>query len=84
MTASIIQFPVDRCRQVLTADETVQSHFKACRDIFELASAEHRERPGDGSAVVPMMMLACEGACLSTRSDAARWLLINCNVKVTA
>lgn len=84
MTAAIITFPVDRCRPVQTVDQLVKAQFKACRDIFALASAEHLERPGDGGAIAPMLLLACEGECPSTRSHAARWLFINCNVKVTA
>ena len=78
MTATIVAFPADRCRQPRTAIEAREQ--LAYRTALAQATAD----PANQVPVVAMVRLALEGVCASVRSDAAAWLMKNCNVKVTA
>ena len=84
MDAIIIDFPIDRCRKVLTIDQQTEASHAGCRDIFDQASSDHAERPWDGRATAAIMMLACEGACPATMSEARAWLFRERGVRVTA
>lgn len=84
MDAIIIDFPIGRCRKVLTIDQQTEASQSACRDIFDQASSDHAERPQDDRATAAMMLLACEGACPATMSSARAWLFRERGVRVTA
>ena len=83
MDAIIINFPIERCRKVLTIDQHTEVSHAACRDIFDQAASDHAERPLDDRATAAMMMLACEGACPATMSAARAWLFRERGVRVT-
>ncbi len=69
MSASIIHFPADRCRQPATAIEAAE------RADYELAATRHATKPGCAASIETMMRLACEGSCDVARPLAATWLL---------
>ena len=82
MTAEIVVFPIERCRQVLTIDQQIEASFAACREIFAVAAAGFAEEPNRLS-IRAMMDLALDGACPSTMIVARSWLMRECNVRVT-
>ena len=82
MTAKILTFPVERCRQALTFGQQIEASFAACREIFALAAAGFAEQPNPLS-IEAMMGLALEGACPATMIKARSWLMRECGVRVT-
>lgn len=82
MDAIIIDFSVERCRKVLTLDQTNEASLAAERAIFDQASSDHAERPQDDRATAAMMMLACGGKCPTTMSSARTWLFRERGVRV--
>ena len=69
MSASIIHFPTDRCRQPATAIEAAE------RAAYDRAAERFAIEPGHGPSITAMMELSCEGACDVARPLAATWLL---------
>lgn len=82
MTAKILTFPIERCRQVLTTGQQIEANFAACREIFAVAAAGFAEEPNQLS-IEAMMGLALDGACSATMVMARSWLMRECNVPVT-
>ena len=76
MTATIINFPIDRCRKPASAIEAGE------RAAFQAAVAGHTASPGASAPITAMMRLALEGTCHSARRGAAAWLEVNCNITV--
>lgn len=82
MTATIIEFPINRCRQVLTVDQIIEASLLACRQIFDQAASDFSECRGDGLAITAMMRLSCEGSCTEVSAAARDWLSWECGVLV--
>ena len=68
MSATIIQFPADRCRQPASAIELAE------REAFARAAGEHATGAVDNATIHAMMMLAVKGTCAVTKAKAAAWL----------
>lgn len=76
MSATIIQFPADRCRQPASAIELAE------REAFARAAGEHAAGGVDGPTIHAMMTLALEGACVVTKAKASGWLLAEYDIFV--
>ena len=76
MTAHIIVFPADRCRQPASAIQAAEQL------AFRNASYEFASSGWKGGSIKTMMSLACEGADEPTRAEAAIWLSEHCNISV--
>ena len=76
MTATILAFPADRCRQPLSVIEAAE------RAAYDRAANDHAAYGWHGPSVCAIMTLAAEGACAATKAKAVAWLYRECNVVV--
>ena len=78
MTATILEFPSNRCRQPATVIDAGE------RAEFEAAAKDHAARPNSAENIGTMMRLALQGECPTTSAHAGEWLMAQCNVRVVA
>lgn len=76
MTATIIAFPIDRCRPSFTLAELEE------RKSFDRASADWAAAPWRGDTGETMMRLCNEGSSADMRHPAGESLTDNCNIAV--
>ena len=76
MAATIIKFPLDRCRVAASV------LLEAERATFDQALTDHAQDSEHVLPVTAIMRLGCNGVCPVTKRDARAWLFKWCNVHV--